>query len=82
MNIYDSLSFFTHLYASFFMPLSPSLRVYKRGVHLFTFNLELERMVINLIPTWNSGQTIVDLLVDSLVVVEFKKIIIADVKCD
>ena len=32
-------------------------------------------MVINLIPTWNSGQTIVDLLVDSLVVVEFKKII-------
>ena len=30
-------------------------------------------MVINLIPTWNSGQTIVDLLVDSLVVVEFKK---------
>ena len=31
-------------------------------------------MVINLIPTWNSGQTIVDLLVDSLVVVEFKKI--------
>ena len=31
-------------------------------------------MVINLIPTWNSGQTTVDLLVDSLVVVEFKKL--------
>ena len=70
MNIYDSLSFFMHLYASSFMPLSPSLRVYKEEfTYLFTFNLELERMVINLIPTWNSGQTIVDLLVDSLVVV-------------
>ena len=56
------------------MPLSPSLRVYKKGVHLFTFNLKLERMAINLIPTWNSGQTIVDLLVDSLVGVKLKKL--------
>ena len=60
-----------HLYASFFLPLSPSLQVYKEE---FTFNLKLETMVINLIPTWNSGQTTVDLLVDSLVVVEFKKL--------